>query len=88
MTPFDEVVRAERGMASMASLTFYKTWGSGCGSVGRAVTSNSRGPQFESSHWQKIILHIYCQLYSNDENKERRVREWPIFDKKNLRETD
>ena len=24
--------------------------GSGCGSVGRAVASNSRGPRFESSH--------------------------------------
>ena len=45
--------------------------GSGCGSVGRAVASNSRGPQFESSHWQKFILNIYCQLYWKDENKEK-----------------
>ena len=29
--------------------------GSGCGSVGRAVASNTRGPRFESSHWQKFI---------------------------------
>ena len=29
--------------------------GSGCGSVGRAVASNSRDPRFESSHWQKFI---------------------------------
>ena len=28
--------------------------GGGCGSVGRAVASNTRGPQFESCHWQKI----------------------------------
>ena len=34
----------------------------GGGSVGRAVASDSRGPQFESSHWQKFILNIYCQL--------------------------
>ena len=27
----------------------------GCGSVGRAVASNSRGPRFESNHWQKFI---------------------------------
>ena len=29
--------------------------GSGCGSVGRAVASDTRGPRFESSHWQKFI---------------------------------
>ena len=26
--------------------------GSGCGSVGRAVAFDTRGPRFESSHWQ------------------------------------
>ena len=31
------------------------SWGSGCGSVGRAVASDTRGPQFESSHRQKCI---------------------------------
>ena len=36
--------------------------GSGCGSVGRAVATDSRGPWLESSHWQKFILYIYCQL--------------------------
>ena len=46
-------------------------WGSGCGSVGRAATSNSRDLRFESNHRQKIILNIYCQLYWKDENKER-----------------
>ena len=37
--------------------------GSGCGSVGRAVASNSRGTRFESSHWQKFnsLLNI-CLL--------------------------
>ena len=37
--------------------------GSDCGSVGRAVASQSRGRQFESSHWQKYIyrtLTINC----------------------------
>ena len=28
--------------------------GSGCGSVGRAVASNTRGLRFESSHWQNL----------------------------------
>ena len=39
--------------------------GSGCGSVGRVVTSDSTGPRFESSHRQKIIYTLnicYCQL--------------------------
>ena len=35
--------------------------GSNCGSVGRAVASDTRGPQFESSHRQKIIYILnYC----------------------------
>ena len=33
--------------------------GSGCGSVGRAVASVTRGPRFESSHRQTFILDIY-----------------------------
>ena len=33
--------------------------GSVCGSVGRVVASNSRGPQFESSHQKTFILNIY-----------------------------
>ena len=33
--------------------------GNGCGSVGRAVASDTRGPPFESSHRQKFI-----QLFS------------------------
>ena len=45
--------------------------GSGCGSVGRVVASNARCQRFESSHWQKFILNIYCQLYWKEENKEK-----------------
>ena len=45
----------------------YTQSGSGCGSVGRAVASDTRGPRFESSHWQKIIHieHLFtvnCEL--------------------------
>ena len=32
--------------------------GSGCGSVGRAVASDNRGPQFKSSHRQNFLLFI------------------------------
>ena len=56
---------------------------SGCGSVGRAVASNSRGPRFESSHRQKFILNIYCQLYRKDENKKKEA-EIGAFKKKHF----
>ena len=58
-------------------------FGSGCGSVGRAVASDSRGLLFESSHRQKIIyilnICLLSTVYWKDENKEKRGREWPIF---------
>ena len=39
----------------------HQTLGSGCGSVGRAVASDTRGPRFKSSHWQKFIYieHLF-----------------------------
>ena len=52
--------------------------GSGCGSVGRAVASNSRGLQFESSIWQKLMLNIYCQVSWKDENKEKEEANGPL----------
>ena len=55
--------------------------GSGSGSVDRAVVSNSRGLQFKSSHWQKFILNIYCQLYWKDENKEKYAGNGQFFKK-------
>ena len=35
--------------------------GRDCGSVGRAVVTNTRGPRYESSHWQKniYIVHLF-----------------------------
>ena len=30
--------------------------GSSCGSVGRGIASNTGGLQFESSHWQKLLV--------------------------------
>ena len=53
--------------------------GSGCCSVGRVVTSDSRGPQFESGHQQKCILYVYCQLYWKDENKEKEAEISPFY---------
>ena len=37
----------------------YSDWfggGSGCGSLGRAVTSNTRSPRFKSRHWQNVTI--------------------------------
>ena len=36
---------------------------SGSGSVGRAVSSNSRGPRFESSHWQ-ILYWTFVYFFT------------------------
>ena len=41
--------------------TAQRNMGSGCGSVGRAVASDTRGPWLESSHRQKFIYieHLF-----------------------------
>ena len=56
--------------------------GSGCGAVGRAVASNTRGPGFESSHRQ-LLLNIYLLLTvcTKDENKENEAENGPFFRK-------
>ena len=33
------------------------TVGSGCGSVGRGIAFETRGPSFESSHWQHFKMN-------------------------------
>ena len=60
--------------------------GSGCGAVGRAVASDTRGPRFESSHWQ-LLLNIYLLLTvcRKDENKEKEAENGPVFLKKVLK---
>ena len=44
--------------------------GSGCGSVGSAVASNTRGPQFDSSHRQTFIMYIFIVNCWRGKNKE------------------
>ena len=60
--------------------------GSGCGSVGRVVASDTKGPRFKSSHRQQFIytlnICLLSTVYWKDENKEKRGRVWPIFFKK------
>ena len=59
---------------------------SGCGSVGRAVTSDTRGPRFESSHWQKFIhilnICLLSTVYWKDENKEKEAGNGPFLKKR------
>ena len=47
-----------------------KNWGSGCGTVGRAVASDTRDPRFESQHRQKFI----CQLHYMEKAKIKQTR--------------
>ena len=60
----------------------YTIRGSGCGAVGREVTSDTRGPRFESSHRQ-LLLNIYLLLTvcRKDENKEKEAGNGPFFKK-------
>ena len=56
--------------------------GSGCGSVGRAVTSHTRGPRFESRHRQIFIEHLFSTVnctYCIEKTEIKWGREWPIF---------
>ena len=56
---------------SKPRLTF-KCRGSGCGSVGRAVASDTRGPRFEYSHQQLLFNQYFLwTLCRKDENKEK-----------------
>ena len=56
--------------------------GSGCGAVGRAVASDTRGPGFESNH-RHILLNIYLLLTvcRKDENKEKEAGNGPFLKK-------
>ena len=46
--------------------------GSGCGSVGRAVGSDTKDPRFKPPHRQSFIYQIFYQLYHRkDEIKEK-----------------
>ena len=42
-----------------SELESVETAGSGGGSVGRAVTSDTRDPRFESQQWQNFIYQWY-----------------------------
>ena len=56
--------------------------GSGCDSVGRAVTSDTRDSRFESRHRYNFIYQIIYQLFSRkNENKENEAKNCPSLKK-------
>ena len=44
--------------------------GSGCGSVGRVVASNTRGPRIEYSHRQNFIMNMFTVEKTKIKKKE------------------
>ena len=58
----------------MISLHRNLNWGSDCGSVGRAVASDARGPRFESGHRPTYILDIYLFIVNSIEKTKIRKK--------------
>ena len=58
--------KVENNFFVLITFPIFGQWS--CGSVGRAVASDTRGPRFESSHRQKFICFywtfVICQLCS------------------------
>ena len=46
-----------------------RIWVLVCGTVGRAVASDTRGPQFESSHRQLLLSMCLGTIFRKDVNK-------------------
>ena len=57
--------------------------GSGCGSVGRAVASNTRGQRFEPRHRQIFTDHLIT-VNCIEKTKRKRGQEWPILKKRGI----
>ena len=62
--------------------TIVASVGSCCGSVGRAVASNSRGPQFKSSHRQKLYWTFTVSCIERTKIKKKEAGNCPFFGKK------
>ena len=52
--------------------------GSGCGSVGWAVASTSRGPQFESSHWHNLYGTFTVSCIEKTKRKKKEAENGPL----------
>ena len=57
----------------------YKLAWNGCGSVGRAVTSDTISPRFKSGHHQNLYwAFVHCKLYWKDEHSEKEADNGPF----------
>ena len=69
----------------MLLLNIKDSLGSGCGSVGRSVASDTRDLWFKSRHRQNFIYQIIYQLFNRkDKNKEKEAGNRPSSKKKDL----
>ena len=55
--------------------------GCGCGLVGSAVASDTRGPQFQSSHWQNLYLMFSVNCIKKTKIKNKEAENGPFFKK-------
>ena len=62
------------------SITIKILGGSGCGSVGKTVASDTRGLRFESSHRQNLYWTLFTDNWKN-ENKEKEAVNGPFWKK-------
>ena len=61
-----------------------KTIFSGCGAVGKAIASNTRDSQFESSQRQYYLLSTIKNCFEKTKIKKKEAGKWPIFKKQSL----
>ena len=62
----------------MKKILSFNKQGSGCGTVGTAVTSDTRDPQVQTLSSAKFYIPIHLQIYHRkDGNKEKEARNNP-----------
>ena len=66
-----------------SGIKLYITQGNGCGKFGRMVASDIKGPRFESSNRQNLVMNIpiYCYLLERTKIKEKRDRKIAHFER-------
>ena len=77
------ILKLRSKLLQMVIAIIEETYASGCGSVGRAVASNTRDQLFESSHRQNCITNIFTiscwNKCRNDENEQKEAWNGPYF---------
>ena len=74
------VVPGPKPINSPSKYRLITTLGKGCGSVGRAVSSDNRDAWFESSHWQCLFTIIFIlNCVEKIKIKKKEAGNGPIF---------